>query len=113
MKLIYISLFLCCFVFLTCCNNEAVKPKIITPAETSSDINNVTVALPDAKGVDLVTTNCATCHSLRYIEMQPDMTKKGWDKIVKKMVKNYGAPISDTVVINQIIDYLATIKGKK
>lgn len=89
---------------------EKVKPP--TPVETSIDINKVIVLLPEAKGIDLVNANCMTCHSLRYIEMQPDMSKKGWDKIVKKMVKMYGAPISDTLVVNQIVDYLVTIKGK-
>ena len=84
------------------------------PTTTSAiDINVVKVALPYSKGVELVEANCLTCHSLRYIETQPELSKKAWDKIVKKMIKNYGAPISDTTVINQIIDYLATVKGKK
>ena len=101
-----------CVLFISSCTDEE-KTKTIIPAETSIDLSKVIVELPEAKGVDLVTANCATCHSLRYIEIQPDMTKKAWDKIVKKMVKNYGAPISDTTVVNQIIDYLATVKGKK
>ncbi len=99
--------------FIFSCDNKEEKVKTIPPVETATDISNVTVALPDSKGVDLVNSNCATCHSLRYIETQPDMPKKAWDKIVKKMVKNYGAPISDTTVVNQIIEYLATVKGKK
>jgi len=81
--------------------------------QSAIDMKDVKVLLPYAKGVDLVESNCMTCHSLRYIEIQPNMTHKAWDKIVKKMVKNYGAPISDTLVVNQIIDYLATIKGAK
>lgn len=104
---------LICFILFISCNSKDEKIKITPPIETATDIGNVTVSLPNATGVDLVTSNCATCHSLRYIEMQPDMTKKAWDKIVKKMVKNYGAPISDTTIVNQIIEYLATVKGKK
>ncbi len=95
------------------CSPEKEKVKLPVPAETSIDIDKVAVSLPDAKDVELVNSNCVTCHSLRYIEMQPDMNRKGWDKIVKKMVKMYGAPIADTTIVNRIVDYLATVKGKK
>ena len=106
----YLYIFIITF---SSCTNQEEKIKLPSPAESSIDISKVSFSLPESKGVDLVNSNCATCHSLRYIEMQPNMNHKGWDKIVKKMVKNYGAPISDTTVINQIVDYLTTIKGKK
>ncbi|MES2138189.1 MAG: cytochrome c [Bacteroidota bacterium] len=115
-KLIYSSFILWIIIFNSSCNsknelnNVTALPIALEPA---IDIADVTVALPYFSGVDLVETNCGTCHSLRYIETQPDMTKEAWDKIVKKMVKNYGAPISDTTVINQIVDYLASVKGMK
>lgn len=115
-QLLLFSTILCIIFFISSCNlenevNNAVA--VSSAAEPAIDIKDVTVALPYASGVDLVETNCVTCHSLRYIETQPDMTKEAWDKIVKKMVKNYGAPISDTTVINQIVDYLASVKGMK
>ncbi len=102
--------------FISSCNSKDQTDRHvegIAALEPATDISNVTVALPYSSGVDLVETNCATCHSLRYIETQPDMTKEAWGKIVKKMVKNYGAPISDTTVINQIVDYLASVKGMR
>lgn len=115
-NLIYSCFILWIIIFNSSCNskneiNNVAEVAIAT--EPAIDINKVTVALPYFSGVDLVETNCGTCHSLRYIETQPDMTKEAWAKIVKKMVKNYGAPISDTTVINQIVDYLASVKGMK
>ena len=76
-------------------------------------INEVIVELPERYGKELVQINCAPCHSLRYIEMQPELTRKSWDKIVQKMIKHFGAPIEDTLVSNQIVDYLYSIRGKK
>ncbi len=113
MKTPFLNIIIIIFFFISSCTTKEETIKLPPPAEAAIDISKVSVSLPESKGVDLVTGNCATCHSLRYIEMQPDMTHKAWDKIVKKMVKNYGAPISDTNVVNQIIDYLATVKGKK
>ena len=65
-----------------------------------------------APGEEVFKTKCITCHSLRYIEMQPPFPRKTWEKIVDKMVKNFGAPIPDSSV-KVIVDYLATVKGKQ
>ncbi len=66
---------------------------------------------PQMKGYDKFAASCTICHSLRYIEMQPNFPKTTWAKVVHKMVTTYGAPISDADA-DEIIDYLATIKGK-
>lgn len=87
-------------------------PKFVQQ-EKAIDINSVTVDLPYGDNMELVQANCMTCHSLKYIEMQPDFNHKTWEKIVKKMVKTYGAPISDTLTVNKIIDYLVAVKGNK
>lgn len=55
--------------------------------------------------------HCITCHSYRYIQMQPAFPRKTWEKIVDKMVKNFGAPIPDSST-KKIVDYLMVIKGK-
>ena len=69
-------------------------------------------SLPDAPGAEAFKMNCMICHSERYIQMQPDFPRKTWENIVNKMIKNFGAPISDST--NQtIVDYLTAIKGKK
>jgi len=68
--------------------------------------------LPDSAGADLCRANCAVCHSLRYIQMQPDFPVKTWEKIVDKMRHTYGASISDSTA-KIIVAYLGKIKGKK
>ncbi|MCX6350327.1 MAG: cytochrome c [Bacteroidetes bacterium] len=93
------------FVLMISCENKVAE----TPA---TDITKVETTLPDAEGAELFKANCITCHSLRYIQMQPDFPAKTWQKIVDKMRKNFGAPITDSNA-KIIVDYLTTIKGKK
>ena len=64
------------------------------------------------KGEELFRMHCITCHSLRYIEMQPDFTRKTWEKITDKMIKSFGAPIPDSSAAI-IVDYLMSVKGAK
>lgn len=100
---------------LTCNKNGKTTPKGNTflATEPTVDINDVTVELPYAVGIDDVKSNCNACHSLNYIEMQPALTEKNWEKIMQKMIVNFGASIRDTVAVAEIINYLNTIKGKK
>ena len=54
------------------------------------------IELKKAPGLDKVASNCGTCHSLDYIQMNsPFMSAATWDAEVTKMIKAYGAPISD------------------
>lgn len=106
------GIFLLLTLLFSSCNNEEESTEAKTP-EKVTDLYEVNVTLPPAEGVKLVEANCVACHSLRYIEMQPDMPKASWEKIVKKMVATYGAPINDTNTVHQIVDYLAAVKGKK
>ena len=54
------------------------------------------VELKKAPGLDKVATNCAVCHSLDYIQMNSPFPNAAlWDAEVTKMIKVYGAPISD------------------
>ncbi len=55
------------------------------------------VQLKDAPGVEKVTTNCGSCHSLDYIEMNsPFLNPTQWDGEVTKMIRVMGAPIDET-----------------
>ena len=81
------------------------------PRLDTIDISEVRVTLPDSMGKELVEANCITCHSLRYIEMQPHMSRKNWEKTVTKMIKTYGATVTDSMAAAAIIDYLMRIKG--
>ena len=69
------------------------------------------VALKKAPGHDTVASNCGTCHSLDYIQMNsPFMNAATWDAEVTKMIKAYGAPISDADAA-AIKDYLKAHYG--
>jgi hypothetical protein len=96
----------------SCTNEKPAQPEIPVPAE-STDIKAVETVLPQAGNVALIEANCVPCHSLRYIEMQPQLSYKAWEKIVDKMITAYGAPIRDSATKQDIINYLYAIKGKK
>jgi mono/diheme cytochrome c family protein len=64
------------------------------------------VDLKKAPGLDKVETNCAVCHSLDYIRMNSPFPNAAlWDAEVTKMIKVFGAPISDADAA-VIADYL-------
>ena len=61
--------------------------------------------LEPGEGRDLVTGYCNTCHSPRYILMQPPLSHDQWAAEVTKMVKTFGMPIPDsdqTIIINYL-----------
>ena len=75
--------------------------------------DEASVALTKAPGLDKVASNCGTCHSLDYIQMNsPFMNAATWDAEVTKMIKAYGAPISDADAA-AIKDYLKANYGVK
>ena len=54
------------------------------------------VELKKAPGLDKVEGNCSGCHSLDYIVMNsPYPNAALWDAEVAKMIKAFGAPISE------------------
>jgi len=60
--------------------------------------------------VEVYKKNCLTCHTTRYVSMQPGFAKAVWQSEVKKMVEVYGAPISDADQ-TLIVEYLVAVKG--
>jgi sulfite dehydrogenase (cytochrome) subunit B len=69
------------------------------------------VALKKAPGLEQVEANCGACHSLDYIQMNsPFLTSAAWDAEITKMIKVFGAPISDDDA-RAIADYLKTNYG--
>ena len=52
-----------------------------------------------------VSSYCNTCHSPRYITMQPPLPADTWTAEVNKMIKTYGASIPDDST-QKIIRYL-------
>jgi mono/diheme cytochrome c family protein len=64
------------------------------------------VELKKAPGLDTVEANCSGCHSLDYIVMNSPFPNAAlWDAEVTKMIKAFGAPISDADA-KVIADYL-------
>jgi len=64
-----------------------------------------TLELAAGDGRQDVQIYCNTCHSPRYITMQPPLPAATWEAEVKKMNKAYGAGISDDTA-KKIIEYL-------
>jgi hypothetical protein len=51
--------------------------------------------LADGPGRGETQISCSSCHTPRYILMQPPLPAATWDAEVRKMIKTYGAQISD------------------
>ena len=105
---------LCILVYSCSSKREETTGQNANPIayDTPKDIHEVEVHFKPAAGEELFKASCLTCHSLRYIEMQPDFPRKTWEKIVDKMVHSFGAPIPDSSA-KIIVDYLVAVKGKK
>jgi hypothetical protein len=70
------------------------------------------VVLKEGPGRDKVEANCTQCHSLDYIlGNSPFMTRQAWDAEVTKMIKVFGAPISDADA-KEIAEYLTKNYGQ-
>jgi cytochrome c5 len=68
------------------------------------------VSLMEGQGMDATSRYCRICHSLDYITTQQKFSKAKWQAEVTKMIKVYGAPISeDNAKI--IAEYIASHYG--
>ena len=103
MYLIKIILIFILLYFASCADKQDVK--------LPDDNIDVKALFTQTPGEELYKANCITCHSLRYIQMQPPFPRKTWEKIVDKMIKNFGAPMPDSSA-KAIVDYLVVVKGK-
>jgi mono/diheme cytochrome c family protein len=69
------------------------------------------ITLKKAPGLDKVEANCGACHGLDYIQMNsPYPSAALWDAEVNKMIKAFGAPITDADAA-AIKDYLTKNYG--
>jgi len=66
--------------------------------------------LKPGAGVEVARRQCVLCHSTDYIVMQPRGDARQWDAVVTKMIKVFGAPVSDQDA-KTIVDYLAAQYG--
>jgi hypothetical protein len=60
---------------------------------------------------ELAQTRCQLCHSTDYIVRQPRVDARQWEGVVSKMVKVYGAPVSDADA-RAIVEYLVAAYGR-
>ncbi len=94
---------------LSCSETQHKKETAIAPAPAG--LYSVRTNLPEAPGYKAFQNNCMSCHSARYVQMQPDLSEKTWMALVTKMQKSFGAPVPDSSV-KEIVQYLVTIRGK-
>lgn len=70
------------------------------------------VDLKPGPGREKVVASCGTCHSLDYIQANSTfMNRQVWEAEVTKMIKAFGAPISEPDA-KEITEYLTTNYGK-
>ena len=66
--------------------------------------------LKPGPNAELTGNKCVFCHSTDYVVMQPRGDAKQWQAVVTKMIKVYGAPISEDEA-KAIVEYLASSYG--
>ncbi|HXX81976.1 MAG TPA: hypothetical protein VEI46_10540 [Thermodesulfovibrionales bacterium] len=72
----------------------------------SINLPEARVELKPGEALTKVETFCNICHSLDYIIMQPKFTKPQWTATVSKMIKVFGAPISEEderLIVNYLV----------
>jgi cytochrome c5 len=112
MKITSFIAFVCCFCLLAVACNQTSEQPLSVATNEPTNLNAIQTILPHAPGYEAFQTNCISCHSARYIQMQPELPEKTWTAIVTKMQKSFGAPLTDSSA-KEIVQYLVAIKGKK
>jgi len=103
----------CCVAGLTFSLSLMVAVGVGAPAAEKSiklPEDNPLGQLKPGPNVDVVRSRCLACHSTDYIVLQPASDAKKWEGEVQKMIKVYGAPISEADA-QAIVEYLATAYG--
>ena len=92
-----------------------VAPPCFAPAASTQASGPITLPhfdpdLPVAPGRGAFMVICVSCHSARYVTMQPLFPERQWTETVDKMVKVYGAQM-DASQRESIVRYLVKIHG--
>jgi cbb3-type cytochrome c oxidase subunit III len=90
-------------------------PSIDSSSLPSAQVRSITLPhlepeLAVAPGRDEFMMVCLSCHSPRYVLMQPPFARSQWEQTVDKMAKNYGAQM-DREQRDAIIGYLVATHG--
>ena len=89
-------------------NGNAVRPSSYVRWEPVAKTRGVWGSC--CSGSDLAQAKCQLCHSTDYIVMQPRGDAKQWEGVVTKMIKVFGAPLSEADA-RTITEYLARAYG--
>jgi mono/diheme cytochrome c family protein len=103
----------CCFAADASAPNGARA--IASAAPAPDQVRSMTLPhfepeLPMAPGRDEYLSVCVSCHSARYVTMQPLFPQRQWEETVDKMVKVYGAQ-ADPEQRAAIVQYLVATHG--
>jgi mono/diheme cytochrome c family protein len=94
-------------------SKHVASAQLATPAPSSSvktiALPHFQANLPPGPERDAFARACLTCHTTRYITIQPPLTAAKWEENVRKMIKTYGATIADEQV-PKIVQYLMATK---
>jgi len=90
----------CILLTLTFVGAALAQKKSITLPE-----DNPVARLKPGPGAETTHDHCFICHSTDYIVRQPRLDAKHWEAEVNKMIKVFGAPISESDA-KAIADYL-------
>ena len=104
---------LCLAGFLTIGSRCEADASNVSP--TDSGIRSIILPhfepeMPVVPGRKAFMAACVSCHSQRYITMQPRFPQHQWEETVGKMIKAYGAHL-DTNQIREVVGYLVAING--
>src|SRR5437016_13853638 len=98
------------------CQHEPAAPAKsgTASAPPASEVRQISLPiyqanLPPAPGREVFAVACLSCHSERYISMQPPMIAAKWEESVRKMMKTYAAPVAEDQVA-VIVQYVLATK---
>jgi len=96
------------------------QPAVRTPtADAKYSVGSYPLYWPELEpgaGRDLVSGYCKTCHSPRYILMQPPLSHDQWAAEVTKMVKTFGIDIPEpdqATIITYLTDHYSPETRKR
>jgi cytochrome c5 len=98
----------CTVTLLLCLSCGQDNPPATSAKDKTSELpspNEVPMDFGSGPGAEAFIANCQSCHTARYALIQPDLSRKAWEKTVDKMIKVYGAKI-DSSTAHTIVDYL-------
>jgi mono/diheme cytochrome c family protein len=91
-----------------CVATQSLAPALLAAPVAYNPPAEVAILKP-GPGLEAAQANCGTCHSADYLSTQPTgagFGKDFWQAEVTKMIKVYGAPISEGDA-KVIVEYLA------